>query len=335
MKRLSIDHIRLSSILKNFSGRNIGVIGDVGVDRYTSGEVERISPEAPVPIVAVTREELKLGLAANVADNIVALKGRPWLAGVVGKDRGAEDFRKLLRARGIGHQNLVEDRSRRTVLKERIVSGQQQLLRVDYEDAASISDGTRKQVLSKISDLVARVEVIIIEDYAKGLLSEDTIQKIIKMAGKKPVLVDPNAKTPAAHYKGAFLLTPNRKEAEALCGFAIRDGEDIRRACQALIKMTAAQHAIITLGKDGMAIGTKGTSKLETIPTFAREVYDVSGAGDTVIAVLALALATGAKVEEAAILGNLAASVEVAKRGTATVSQDEISTAMDLFGKEA
>jgi rfaE bifunctional protein kinase chain/domain len=324
---------RLNEILIRCQKKKILVIGDVGVDRYTIGSVERISPEAPVPIVLVEEEKLKLGLAANVADNVQALGGIPLLVGVVGKDRGADDFKALLKERGIPSNHLVVDKSRRTVLKERVVSERQQLVRIDYESPHGIDHDIEKKVLRKFQDVLKDAEGVIIEDYSKGLLSEGLIRSISASAKrlKKFVAVDPNLKTPAEFYRGATVLTPNIKEAEHLSGIHIRDLESLSRAGSKILKLTSAQHVVITRGKEGMAIFSRGSQEIRLIPTYAREVYDVSGAGDTVISVLMLALVSGATIEEASVLGNLAAGVEVGKRGTATVSIDEIQGAMDLF----
>jgi rfaE bifunctional protein kinase chain/domain len=314
--------------------RRVLVVGDVGVDRYTVGDVERISPEAPVPIVLVREEKLKLGLAANVADNIQVLGGVPLLLGVVGKDRTAQDFKALLRQQRIAPAHLLEDPSRRTVLKERIVSDRQQLLRIDYESAHAASDAVRRKLVASVRRLVASgLDAVVIEDYAKGLLGEETIREIVAIARKKGKLVaiDPNLKTPIAHYRGASVLTPNTHEAEALSGIKIADQATLERAGRALLKATGAEHVVITLGKEGMAIFSKGQPIIRQIATYAREVYDVSGAGDTVISVLALALCSGAEIEEACVLGNLAAGVEVGKRGTATVTVAEIRGALDYF----
>jgi rfaE bifunctional protein kinase chain/domain len=324
---------RLLSILRRLDGKKVLVIGDVGVDRYTIGSVERISPEAPVPIVLVESEQLKLGLAANVADNVKVLGGTPLLVGTIGNDRGAQDFKGLLKKASIQGSHLVMDSDRRTVLKERVVSERQQLLRIDYESVHDLSVKTQSAVMAKVKTLLPKCDAVILEDYAKGLINAEMAYEVFSLAkrGKKPIAVDPNVKTPVEFYRGAAVLTPNTKEAEKLSGISIRDEESLARAGTAILKSTQAQHVVITRGKEGMAIFTLGAPEVTLIPTYAREVYDVSGAGDTVIAVLTLALAAGASIEEASILGNLAAGVEVGKRGTATVSPDEIQTALEFF----
>jgi rfaE bifunctional protein kinase chain/domain len=331
MKLTPAQKARLQALVQSLGKpQQILVIGDVGLDRYTVGSVDRISPEAPVPIVRVEQEIHKLGLAANVADNLQALGSEPWLVGLIGRDRVADDFKKVLKKSKISDSHLVVDPARRTVLKERIVSDRQQLLRVDYEDLGAATPAASKQLLARIKKLVSKAGVVILEDYAKGLLSPQTAREILAAArkAKKQVLVDPNSKTNPSLYQGATLLTPNTKEAEALAGIRITDPATLKQAGASILKKTGAPALIITRGKDGMAIFEKGRSEPQVIPTYAREVYDVSGAGDTVISVLALALGVGASLEDAARLANLAAAIEVGKRGTATVSRDELMTAL-------
>lgn len=323
---MKINREQIEQLLEQVKGKKILVIGDVGIDRYTIGTVDRISPEAPVPILLVTEEKHKLGLAANVADNVVALGGEPLLVGVVGKDRGAADFKGLLKRERVSAQHLIEDSSRRTVLKERVVSDRQQLLRVDYETQGGISPRTEAALLKKIKELIPDCDGVILEDYAKGMFTPKLCRTLFDFAKKhrKFVAVDPNVKSPLELYAGATLLTPNTKEAEKLTGITIKDAASLKAAGLMLLRKTGAKHAIITRGKDGMAIFSRGVKQVRVIPTYAREVFDVSGAGDTVIATLALVLAAKGTVEQAAQLGNIAAGVEVGKRGTATVTPAEI-----------
>jgi rfaE bifunctional protein kinase chain/domain len=325
---------RLKEILrKRIRMRRILVVGDVGLDRYTIGSVERISPEAPVPIVLVQDERYKLGLASNVADNVQALGGVALLLGVVGDDRLVQDFKKLLNASRISSKHLITDPERRTVLKERIVSDRQQLLRVDYETAGPMSPGMESKIFKAYLKLLADCDCVIVEDYQKGLLTEELAGLLISSArdAGKPIAIDPNSKTPVEWYRGASILTPNTKEAESLTGIKIKDEDSLADAGFSLLKQTLSEHVVITRGKDGIAIFSSGDRKVKIVPTYVREVYDVSGAGDTVVAVMALALSGGASIEEASILGNLAAGVEVGKRGTATVSPEEVELALDFF----
>jgi rfaE bifunctional protein kinase chain/domain len=327
------DKKRLLQQLERWGGKKVLVVGDVGVDRYTEGRVERISPEAPVPIVQVTSEKHKLGLAANVADNVQAVGAIPILVGLVGGDPGAEVFRKLLREVGISDRNLVVDSDRRTILKERVVSERQQLLRIDYEDLRPMNPGTGKKILQEVEKALPAAQVVVLEDYAKGLLTPGIARDLIEVcrSAKKPLYADPNPRTPLDFYRGVSLLTPNTKEAEALCGMKILDEASLLKAGRHILEETEAETLIITRGKDGMAIFERDQNQVLSIPTYAREVYDVSGAGDTVIAVLAVAAAAGASLVDAVVLANLAAGVEVGKRGTATVTPDEIRAAMGFF----
>ena len=323
---ISLPEEELLKLLSGFRTKRIAVLGDVGIDRYTQGSVDRISPEAPVPIVFVQSEYLKLGLATNVADNIVSLGGTTEVVGVVGKDKDAADLMGLMKEKGLSSSRLVVDSSRRTILKERIVAETQQMLRVDYESTHPLSSEIQKKVKGVLEKAILKADALIIEDYGKGLLSKGMIQTAIREARKKkiPVLVDPHQKTPVDWYSGASLLTPNRREAESLARTRIYDEASLLHAGQSILKQTKALNLIITLGRDGMAIFKDKEKKPIYIPTFAKEVYDVSGAGDTVISVLALSLACSMKLEEAAFVSNLAAGVEVSKRGTATVTPQEI-----------
>jgi rfaE bifunctional protein kinase chain/domain len=317
---------KLVEYLQGFHQTKVGVLGDVGIDRYTWGSVERISPEAPVPIVRVDRETLKLGLAANVAENITALGGRPEIVGVVGADRDASDLKAMLRKNRIDPSRLIADSTRRTILKERIVAETQQLLRVDFEDLHPLHARVRSQIKTQVNRAFRSVDAIIIEDYAKGLLDRDLISHVIAIGKKRgiPVLVDPHLLTKASVYKGVTLLTPNKREAEALSGVRIHDRKSLAQCAANILRVTESAYVVITLGKEGMAIFKKGGGAPIMIPTFAQEVYDVSGAGDTVISTLALALASNVPIADAGLVSNLAAGVEVGKRGTATVTRDEI-----------
>jgi rfaE bifunctional protein kinase chain/domain len=323
---------RLEELLTRMKKMRVLVVGDVGIDRYTTGLVERVSPEAPVPIVLVTSEVHKMGLAANVTDNVHALGAKSDLIGVIGKDRFAGDFKDLLKTVHASTRGLVEDSERRTIVKERIVSDRQQVVRVDYETLAPVSAKIEKEILKRVQTLLKQSDILILQDYAKGMLSPELVKKVFSAAKKArvPVAVDPNAKSPLALYVGATFLTPNTREAEKLAGIDITDEKSLKRVGEKILKMTKAKHVVITLGKDGMAVFNRGQKQVQMIPTFAREVYDVSGAGDTVISIMALAYAAEGSIEESAILGNLGAGVVVGKRGTATVNHEEILTSLEL-----
>ncbi len=322
----ALSDARVKRILSQFRKRRILVFGDVGVDQYTVGKVHRISPEAPIPVVEVAHVSHKLGLAANVADNVAALEGAPVLVGLLGRDNGARVFRGLLAQHRISSRHLADDGTRPTTLKERVVAESQQVVRIDYERKGPPSPRAAQAVERALKRAVRQADCIIIEDYAKGLVTAQFCELLIGEATKRgiPVLVDPNAKSPLKHFRGCTLVTPNTAEAEALTGVMIDSDAKLREAGRRLLQELASPHVIITRGKEGMAIFSRGVSDPVVIPTFAREVFDVSGAGDTVIATLALAMVSGASVVEAALLANAAAGVEVSKRGTATVTQAEL-----------
>lgn len=321
---------RFNTITDAFSKlKPILVIGDLGVDKYTFGEVKRISPEAPVPVLEVSKEWNKLGLAANVSDNLKSLEVNSTLCGVIGEDSRANLVEHLLEERGLNTWGLVRDKSRMTTYKERVTTSTQQICRVDYETKDAIDEETYKRVLSRIQDFSQTHSGVIIEDYGKGLFSEKLCQDIIQSYKEKRLLVavDPSRSTPPAWYKGATLLKPNRLEAhimvEALGYFKERD---LQKIASILVDKLSLEKVIITLGPDGMAmLDTKGNGKLQIIPTAANEVFDVSGAGDTAIAAITSSLLAGAGLEEAAWVGNCASGVVVKKRGTALCSKEELA----------
>ena len=320
---------KFETILSHFSDHKpVLVVGDLGVDKYTFGEVKRISPEAPVPVLEVQKEWNKLGLAANVSDNLQSLEVASTLCGVIGDDSRANLVESLLEERGLKTWGLVRDPSRHTTYKERVTTATQQICRVDYETKDSVSDEIFRRIATRIQEFIPTHSGVIIEDYGKGLFSESLCQKIIKDFKEKNLLVavDPSRSTPPAWYKGCTLLKPNRLEAhmmvEALGHFKERNLETI---AQILVDKLQLEKIIITLGADGMAmLDTKLDGKLRIIPTAANEVFDVSGAGDTAIAAISSALIAGATLEEAAWVGNCAAGVVVRKRGTALCSKAEL-----------
>lgn len=320
---------KFENILSHFNTmKPILVVGDLGVDKYTFGEVKRISPEAPVPVLEVQKEWNKLGLAANVSDNLKSLEVSSTLCGVIGDDARANLVEHLLEERGLKTWGLVRDPSRHTTYKERVTTATQQICRIDYETKDSITDEVSRRVSSRIQEFSENHSGVIIEDYAKGLFSEALCQKIIADFKAKGLLVavDPSRSTPPMWYKGATLLKPNRSEShmmvEALGYFKERKLETIAKV---LVDKLHLEKIIITLGPDGMALlDTKLGGELKIIPTVANEVFDVSGAGDTAIAAISSALISGASLEEAAWVGNCASGVVVKKRGTALCSKQEL-----------
>lgn len=320
---------KFEKIIFNFQTlKPILVVGDLGVDKYTFGEVKRISPEAPVPVLEVQKEWNKLGLAANVSDNLKSLEVASTLCGVIGDDSRANLVESLLEERGLKTWGLVRDPSRHTTYKERVTTATQQICRVDYETKDSINEDIARRIGTRINEFSENHSGAIIEDYGKGLFSESLCQKIITDFKAKGLLVavDPSRSTPPMWYKGATLLKPNRLEShmmvEALGYFKERKLETIAKI---LVEKLQLEKVIITLGPDGMAmLDTKLDGELRIIPTAANEVFDVSGAGDTAIAAISSALLSGASLEEAAWVGNCAAGVVVKKRGTALCSKEEL-----------
>ena len=315
------------------AGRRVTVVGDVMLDQFIIGRVDRISPEAPVPIVCFDREEFRLGGAANVTHNIAALGSRADLIGLVGRDESAAELRRRLSAAGLDAGRLVTDPDRPTTRKMRIVTTRnQQVARVDQEQDGEPTGPVLAELCRHISEAAETTDAIVLSDYRKGVVGVSVIAAAASAAATRslPLLVDP--KTPIAErYRGATLITPNHHEAELMTQMRIRTTADAREAARALHGKTGAD-VLITRGEHGMWVldARSPTSVEAELPAVAREVADVTGAGDTVIAVLALALAAGAPLLEAARLANLAAGLVVARFGPATVSPGELDAAVAL-----
>jgi rfaE bifunctional protein kinase chain/domain len=334
MSRFVIHRERFSEIVGKISSKKILIVGDVGVDRYTFGSATRLSPEAPVPIVAVTSQKDKLGLAANVADNVREFGATPVLASVVGQDRNCEELFQLLKKTGISTQYLLQHSSRRTTMKERVVAQDQQVVRIDHETTAPLSAEAEDLYLKSLLPIISDFDAVILEDYGKGLLTDSVAQSVIQEAKKQNVFltVDPTTAVRSPHvYRGVSLFKPNAHEAERLSRVQITDEGSLNEAASILMKEVDSPLVIITQGKAGMTLFTRTDPPMH-IPTFARTVHDVSGAGDTVISMLTLAMVCGASLVEAALLANFAAGVEVGKRGTATVSLQELEQYMQMVG---
>ena len=323
----------LERILSGFPDVSILVVGDIMMDRFIRGKVSRISPEAPVPVVAVENEDFLLGGAANVVNNIHSLGGKGALCGVVGDDEQGEQIKKALTEKGIDIRGLFVDPGRQTTVKTRIIAHHphyQQLVRVDRETPGELK-GKICQSLSKfLSESIDRFHGVILSDYGKGLLTRELIRAVIQKAkaSMKPILVDPKLKN-FFLYKGATVVTPNTSEAGEALGTPITDESSLIKAGVKLLKRLRCEALVITRGEKGMTIFEPDQTPFP-VPTVAREVYDVTGAGDTVIGTMALALGTRSRirVKDAAILANYAAGIVVGKVGTATVSRDELMKAV-------
>lgn len=334
MTKYTIQRDRFQKIVKEISGKRVFIVGDVGVDRYTFGQALRLSPEAPVPVVAVSSQSDKLGLAANVAENVKAFGATPFLASLVGEDRCCDELFGLLATNGISSAHVLKHASRRTTLKERVVAQNQQVVRIDHETTQPLSREAEDLYLAHVLPLVGGFDAIILEDYGKGLLTDRVAQAVIEAARKhgRFVTVDPTTAVRSPRiYRGVSLFKPNATEAERLSGVEIVDEASLQKAGAVLLEEVDAPIVVITQGKAGMTLFTR-TEAPVNIPTFARAVYDVSGAGDTVISMLTLAMVSGATLTEAALLANFAAGVEVGKQGTATVTIAELEDYMKVIG---
>jgi D-beta-D-heptose 7-phosphate kinase/D-beta-D-heptose 1-phosphate adenosyltransferase len=300
------------------------VVGDIMLDRFIVGRVTRISPEAPVPVVLHDHDEVRLGGAANVAHNVASLGGQVTLIGVVGTDNDSQVLRTTLAERQLDTSGLIAAADRRTTTKVRVVTTRnQQVARIDYETEQPLSVETEAAVRAAIDDAVADARVLVASDYRKGVLSHAVMRALVTHghAGGRPLLADP--KVPDLRfYAGASCLTPNHLEAEAAVGFRIQSHDDARRAAQAIIGAADVESVLVTLGERGLWLSHPEAEG--AMAATAREVSDVTGAGDTVLATLAVATAAGAAPHEAAALANAAAGIVVARFGAATLSADEL-----------
>ena len=315
---------RLKKILENFKGKRVLVLGDIILDEYIFGKVSRLSPEAPVPIVEVESRESIPGGAAYVSSHIANLGGRALLSGVIGRDEHGKILKRKLSEKGVELRGVVEAGDRPTILKTRIIAQRQQMVRIDSEKKTHVDAETARSIIAFVESVIDGVDSLIISDYGKGVVIPSIFREIIKMARKKkiPVAVDPKP-THCLMYKGVTVITPNTKEASESVHLEIKDEASLLKAGKELLRRVGCESVLITRGEHGMSLFRRGKLPMH-IPTFAREVFDVTGAGDTVISVLALSLAAGADLEEASYLANVAAGVVVGKLGAASVSIEEI-----------
>ncbi len=321
----------LGQDLDQLKGQKIFIFGDIGVDEYVRGDVTRISPEAPVPVVDVNETSKKLGLSGNVAANVHSLGGEPWLFSLVGDDANASHVRDLLSEKGISTDHLMVDASRKTTTKLRVMSGQHHVVRVDYESRSTVDQKTLSQYTSQVEKGVENCDAVIIQDYAKGQIGAESCQWIMGLAKKfgKKVLVDPYRSTPLSTYKGAEFMTPNRDEALELAKQIPKPEiwHDIEKIGPELMKQTDAPRMIITMGAEGVKIFED--KKVDHLPTFARHVFDVTGAGDTVIAAFSLGIAAGWDLKKSAFLANMAAGVVVSHVGAVACSLEELGNYLE------
>jgi len=335
MREHGITGRRLRTLLARAARRRVAVVGDLMLDRYLYGAADRLSPEAPVPVVRVRRECDVPGGASNVAWNVRALGGAASVCGVIGRDAPGRALRGLLAERGVDTTGVQETRAARTTVKTRVLADRQQAVRIDWEDELRLPPAELNRFCGRVADTVAGADALVMEDYGKGTLAQAVADAALRAAAARgiPSGYDPKDDHALA-VRGVTVATPNRKEA-FICAGRPDPGGDVhplrdralRAAGEALLEKWEAKHLLITLGPQGMLLMAPGASPRH-IPTRAREVYDVSGAGDTVIATCLLALAAGADFAEAAEMANYAAGVVVGKLGTATCSPAELRAAV-------
>lgn len=314
----------LERILNGFSKCSVAVLGDVMLDEFCWGKVSRISPEAPVPIVQVKKETRRPGGAANVASNLVSLGAKAHIFGIIGDDGQGRRLTEELQREGIGTTGLIIDSGRTTSVKTRILAQNQQMLRVDREYTDPIDYERQKTLLKAMMDMSDELDGVIVSDYAKGVIVEDLFKEIVAKFRQKNkfIAVDPKLKN-FPLYKKPTIITPNTKEAEEALGRVFETEEDVMQGGIDLLKMSGSDAILITRSENGMTLFERN-KKPVTIPTFARNVYDVTGAGDTVISTFSLGLASGCSMAEAAEVSNLAAGVVVGIVGTAAATPQQI-----------
>lgn len=328
-----VDQENTSKILTNFvqamTEQAVLVIGDIMLDQFVYGDVDRISPESPVPVLKIKRETLMLGGAGNVVSNLRGLGVKPHIIAIVGEDDSGDRIRALLSEHNASDEMLLTHTDKPTTIKTRYLAGHQQLLRTDREDIVALDAAQEAQILDNVKTLIPNIGAIILSDYGKGLLTDKVIAAIINMAkgSNVPVLVDPKG-TDYSRYSGATGVTPNKKElSEAANGMAVGTDEEVEITTNYLIEKSGIETVFATRSADGLTVAQRQKQAVH-IPTKKIDVYDVSGAGDTVIAVIASTLAAGANVVQAGHIANIAGSIVVAKVGTAPVRQDELLLAL-------
>ena len=314
-------------IVARFRAKRILVVGDVMLDEYIWGKVQRISPEAPVPVVEVERKSYLAGGAANVARNLVSLGATVYLVGLAGDDPEGEELAKIFEASGIDASRLVVDPSRPTTVKTRVVAHSQQVLRIDRESSETPAETTLRRALGQALELVGEVDAVILSDYSKGLLDASLCRGVIGSARRRglPVVVDPKGRD-FSKYAGATAVTPNKLEAALAVGRDLLDENGLVEAALELRRAVDARAVLVTRGEEGMTLLEDGRDALH-LPTFGRKVFDVTGAGDTVVSAFTLGLAAGTGMAEAAYIANHAAGIVVGRVGAATVTPRELAAA--------
>ncbi|RKY38529.1 MAG: D-glycero-beta-D-manno-heptose-7-phosphate kinase [Candidatus Omnitrophota bacterium] len=321
---MKVSKVQLRKLIRKWKGKKILVIGDLILDHYIFGQAERISPEAPVPVICASQEKFLGGGAVNVAFNLIDLGAKVTLCGIVGKDYFGDTLLSFLKKRGMDTSLIFTDKYRPTTLKTRIIAQHQQVVRVDWESKEFLHLELSARVLKKIKKAVDMVEGVIIEDYGKGMINSYLVENLVKLCKKrkKVLTVDPK-ENHFSYYEDVTALTPNLKEAEIAANMRLKSREEINLLGRVILDELKPQALLITLGEEGMRLFLK-EGGVYHIPTYALEVYDVTGAGDTVIAVFTLALLGGASFLEASVISNLAAGVVVGKLGASTTNCSEL-----------
>ena len=326
---------RLRELLGNFSGKRVAVVGDLMLDRYYWGAVHRVSPEAPVPVVEVDTESVRFGGAANVANNIQALGGRAFLIGLVGDDHPGVMFRKMLTDQGLETGGIVIDPARPTTIKTRVIAAGQHVVRIDNESKQDSPELLRAKLIDAVRSNIRSLDGVIIEDYNKGVVTRDVIHAVIAAAQEhgKPVTVDPKFNN-FFEYKNVTVFKPNRREVEEAVGGKLKTVADVERAGKSLLESLNAQNVLLTRGEEGMSL-FQSEGSVTHFPTTAGAVQDVSGAGDTVISTLTMALVAGGGITESCILANCAGGVVVGAVGIVPILPEQLLGAvlrnMDMY----
>lgn len=315
---------RLNEVLKNFAGKRIAVVGDLMVDSYYWGTVSRVSPEAPVPVVDVVSESVRLGGAANVANNIQTLGGVPVLIGLIGDDHPGEMFLNILKEQNLAAEGIIKDTARPTTIKTRVIAHNQHVVRIDNESKIDCPEHLRHLIVDAVKYSIHNIDGIILEDYNKGVITKETIHEITAVARKygKIVTVDPKFNN-FFEYKNVTVFKPNKREAEEALGIRIRHDTDALLAGEKMLAKLQAENVLLTRGEEGLTLFEKN-GEISHMKNPVENVQDVSGAGDTVISTLTMALVSGANIKEAAALANCAAGVVVGAVGIVPVEPDDL-----------
>ena len=321
---VDISKKRLDDLKKSFDGKRIAVVGDMMLDGYFWGDVKRISPEAPVPVLEVEEEFFRFGGAANVALNILSLGGIPLPVGVIGYDNYGTIFSSLLKEKNISNDGIIVDDERPTTTKTRVIANSQHVVRIDKESKSYLRKQTEQKLSMHLANIANRLDGIILQDYNKGVLTPSLISNIISLANRKDILITVDPKFDNFfEYKNVTVFKPNRKETEAVLGTRIKSDEDVSSAGNELLHTLNAKYILLTLGEGGIAVFEKD-NKEKRMPTKARKVADVSGAGDTVISTLTIGLAAGADINEACFLANYAAGIVCGEVGIVPIEKEKL-----------